>query len=87
MSRSARKRDDAVKIKDYWERHKMEGGGILHDILQYRNVDDVDLLWGLSLAMKDRDPQAIMICGYLMSILDENDRSSHLTHILGWPTS
>lgn len=60
-----------------------EGGGILHDILQDRQVEDVDILWCLRRAIEDRDAQAIMICGYMLSILSEEDRLRHLYHILG----
>ena len=87
ISRSARKTDDAKKIKNYWESSKMEGGGLLHDILQDRNVEDIDILWCLKQAMDERDYNAIMICGYLLSIIDEDDRNEHLRDILGYVDS
>ena len=68
ISRSLTKTDDAKRIKKYWDVHKEESGGLLHSILEDLDVDDVNILWCLSLAMKDRDAEAIMICGYLLSI-------------------
>ena len=87
ISISRAKSDDAKRIKHYWSSNVDECGGILHDILQDRNVDDVDILWALRLAIEQRDANAIMICGYMLSIKGERDRKDHLTDILGWPTS
>lgn len=83
ISRSKAKCDDAKKIKEYWDANLQEGGGILHDLLQDRLVEDVDILWCLRQAIEDRDAKAIMICGYILNIMGETDRRDHLNDILG----
>lgn len=84
--RSKAKSDDARMIKQYWENNLQIGGGILHDLLQDRRVEDVDILWCLTQAIQDRDFRAIHICGYMLDIREERDRWDHLNDILGWPT-
>lgn len=87
MSRSKAKSDVGKAIKEYWDANLQEGGGILHDLLQDRLVEDVDILWCLRQAIEERDADAIMICGYMMGIMGEYDRRCHLRDILGYSTS
>lgn len=86
ISKSIARSEDGRRIKSYWERTKTEEGGILHEVLQDRDVDDVDILWCLRRAMEERDIAAIRICGYILSIDSEYERRNHLNDILGWPT-
>lgn len=83
---SKRKCEDARMIKRYWEGSREIGGGVLHDILQDRKVEDIVVMTCLQGAVDDWDFEAIHICGYLLC-MSEDDRERHLLDVLGWPTA
>jgi len=87
LSRSEAKSPDGKRIRKYWDKSKEEGGGVLHEVLQEREVEDVDILWCLPRAIEERDAEAIQICGYLLGIMLPYDRHNHLLDILGYPTA
>jgi hypothetical protein len=85
ISRSVVKSEDGQRILHYWNFHKSDEGGILRELLQERELEDVDILWALRKAMEERDAAAIQICGYLLSLPSDYERKNYLVYILGWP--
>lgn len=50
-------------------------------VLEDMNVEDVDLLWCINEAMRERDWDALIIIGYLGN-MHESDRYKHIDDIL-----